>query len=142
MAQTSTEESKAVMRRHMEAGNERDRAKFIECFSPEAIPHGVELEEFVEIEFSWFDAFPDLEYSMHEVFGEGELVAGRWTFHGTHTEIGGPGPIKTIEPTHEEVEVTGINIGRVRDGKFVEYTGEWSVHELLDALGLSSLPEE
>lgn len=140
MADTITEESKAIVRRSFEAMNVRDRAAFIECFDPQAEPFGMSLDEFVEAEFAWFDAFPDLEYTMHELFGEEELVAVRWTFHGTHEGDGGPGPIQSMEPSHEEIEVTGINIIRVRDGQIVDFMGEWSLHELLEAIGLVSMP--
>lgn len=139
MADTSPEDSKVVVRRSLEAMNDRDQATFIDCFSPKAQPFGLDLDEFVDAEFAWFDAFPDLEYTIHEMFGEGELVAVRWTFHGTHEAKGGPDPIQTVEPTHEEVEVTGINVIRVQDGQIVEFKGEWSVHELLDDIGLISL---
>lgn len=136
MAQAPEEENKAVIQRHTEALNNRDREAFIDCFDQDSTPHGMEFEQFVEVEFSFFDAFPDLQYPIHEVLADGDLVAFRWTFSGTHEGRGGPEPLGSVDPTHEEVEVTGINIARVEDGKIVEYTAEWDVLELLETLDI------
>jgi predicted ester cyclase len=56
---------------------------------------------------------------------EGDKVVGRFTFGGTHT-----GDLMGIAPTGKKVEMTGISIIRVADGKFVE---EWQIY---DALGM------
>lgn len=136
MARSSEEENEAVIRRHIEALNERDREAFIECFDPNSTPHGMDFDEFVKVEFSFFDAFSNLRYPLHEVLVDGDLVAFRWTFEGTHDGQGGPEPLKSVEPTHEDVEVTGINIARVDGGKIVEYTAEWNYLELLDSVGV------
>jgi predicted ester cyclase len=49
------------------------------------------------------EAFPDIEYTIEEIFSSGDRVAHRWTFTGTHeAELMG------IEPTGRRVEVTGI----------------------------------
>lgn len=142
MDTSTTEQSKMIMERHIDALNNRDRQAFADCFSEDALPHGLDMESFLAAEFSWFEAFPDLEYHTHELVGENEWVALRWTFSGTHDQQGGPGPIQGVAPTGQEIEVTGINIARVRDGKIVEYTGEWSVHELLDQIDIIDIPTD
>lgn len=134
-------ENKAVLRRHLEAMNEQDREGFADCFAADALPHGMDLDEFIDAEFAWFDAFPDLHYVIHDVFGEGDRVALHWTFEGTHEKEGGPGVIGAVEPTDEEIEIEGINIARVEDGQIVEYTGAWKVDILLDAFGPIDSPE-
>ena len=136
MTQAPEKEIEAVVHRHIEALNDQDREAFIDCFDSESTPHGMDFDDFVEVEFSFFDAFPDLQYPLHEVVVDGDLVAFRWTFRGTHTGTGGPDPLGSVDPTHEEVEVTGINIARVENGKIVEYTAEWDVLELLETLGI------
>ena len=138
---SQTEQSKEVMRRHLEAMNERDREGCADCFAADGAPHGMDLDAFIEAEFAWFDAFPDLQYTIRDVFAEEDRVAIHWTFEGTHEQKGGPGVVSTAEPTGEEVEIEGMNIASIRDGEIVEYTGTWDVHLLLDAIGLIELPD-
>jgi steroid delta-isomerase-like uncharacterized protein len=61
-------------------------------------------------------AFPDLEWHVDLVLGEGELVAARWTAAGTHT-----GSWADMEPTGRQATFSGVNIFRFDDaGKVVE----------------------
>jgi hypothetical protein len=56
---------------------------------------------------------------------EGDRVAHRWTFRGTHQ-----GEMMGVSPTGEQVTMAGMEINHVRDGKIVE---SWSIS---DALGM------
>jgi len=64
-------------------------------------------------------AFPDLRISVQQTIAEGDKVAVLWTFQGTHTGSGYEG----LPPTGTRVEVRGITIWRIVDGRIVE---EWS----------------
>jgi len=64
-------------------------------------------------------AFPDLRVSVQEMVAEGDKVAVLWTFQGTHTGSG----YKGLPATGTRVEVRGITIWRIVDGRIVE---EWS----------------
>jgi predicted ester cyclase len=139
MSSTTKEETKAVIRQRIDAFNEQDRMRFVECFSSDVSPYNQEFDEFVETEFSFFEAFPDLQINVQNLFAEGELGAVRWTFTGTHKQQGGPEWLRIVEPTNSKVEVPGIDVIRVRDGKIVEYNGEWDYGRLWDQLGLISL---
>jgi steroid delta-isomerase-like uncharacterized protein len=70
------------------------------------------IKQFVSEEF---DAFPDQQYTIDDMVAEGNKVAVRFTFTGTHT-----GLVKGIPPTNKKVTVSGIMIDRVAGGKFVE----------------------
>ena len=60
-------------------------------------------------------AFPDLQFSVDFVLGDGDLVAGRWTATGTNT-----GAWNGMEPTGRSVTFSGINVFRFSAGKVVE----------------------
>ena len=72
-----------------------------------------------------FQAFPDLRADIHDQIEEGERVATRKTFHGTHE-----GEFMGIPPTGRSVAWDVIDIVCVRNGKMVEH---WNV---VDAFGL------
>jgi len=61
-------------------------------------------------------AFPDLEWQVDLVLGEGDLVAARWTATGTQSGAWGD-----VEPTGKWVSFAGVNIFRFdHGGKVVE----------------------
>jgi steroid delta-isomerase-like uncharacterized protein len=70
-------------------------------------------------------AFPDLRAEVHDMLVDGDKVATRKTFHGTHD-----GEFMGIAPTGGAVSWDVIDIVRHRDGKLVEH---WNV---VDAYGL------
>jgi len=63
--------------------------------------------------------FPDLVYTVEELVAEGDRVAVRWVWRGTHT-----GPFRTFAPTGRKVENTGFAIFQVADGKLVRASVE------------------
>ena len=72
-------------------------------------------------------AFPDLHATVEDVIAEGEKVVTRWTVRGTHrgeTEEFGP-------PTDRQLEIEGITVHRIEDGKIAE---EWERYDNLGAL--------
>ena len=130
----STEENKAVARREFEEmynqGGNLDAAE--EIYAPNYVGHeptsgesrGVEGAK--QFAASYRQAFPDLECIIEDQVAEGEKVVSRWRARGTHegeTEDLGP-------PTGNRVEVTGISMSTVAEGKLVE---DWTN---FDALGL------
>ena len=74
-------------------------------------------------------AFPDWDLVVEDMIGEGDKVVTRWRAHGTHQ-----GRFAEIEPTGRKVEVTGIAIDRVVNGKRVEGWVQWDMHGLLRQL--------
>lgn len=144
MSRTATEESKVLIRRSMDALIDRDREAFAEVFAADFVvqPYGIEREAFIEAEFAYYDAFPDLTYTLDEMIAEGDRIAFRWSMRGTHSGEGGPEPFGQLEPTDQEIDVTGINIARIEDGKIAEWWPEWGTLELFEQLGVVSLPTE
>jgi predicted ester cyclase len=62
-------------------------------------------------------AFPDLKFALDVCFEQGDLVTGRWTMTGTHT---GTLDLIGLPPTGRPVTMSGQEIFRARDGRFVE----------------------
>jgi steroid delta-isomerase-like uncharacterized protein len=73
----------------------------------------------------WLAGFPDYRFELLELIAEGDKVAARMPFTGTHT-----GPVLDLPPTGRPVRVTEIVIFRIADGKIVEAWEEY------DELGL------
>jgi len=78
-------------------------------------------------------AFPDLRFTLDVAFERDDLVTGRWTMTGTHT---GPLELLGLPPTGRPVSMTGQEIFRARDGRFVEVWHQEDVGGLMRALDL------
>ena len=65
--------------------------------------------------------FADQRWEVHEVLGDGDLVAARMTHHGRHV-----GDLMGIAPTGREVAYEYVHFLRFRDGRAVEH---WSVRD-------------
>jgi steroid delta-isomerase-like uncharacterized protein len=60
-------------------------------------------------------AFPDVHFVLEDVFAEGDRVAARWFFTGTHQ-----GPFAGVVPSQRTVRQTANVIYQVRDGKLAQ----------------------
>jgi steroid delta-isomerase-like uncharacterized protein len=81
--------------------------------------------------------FPDFEAVEEFSICEGDLVASRVTYTGTHD-----GEFLGIPATGAPAETTGITINRVRDGKIVESWPETDMLRVLRQVGVVETPEE
>ena len=76
-------------------------------------------------------AFPDLQWQVDLVLGEGDLVAARWSASGTHTSAWGD-----LAPTGKRAEFSGVNIFRFgQDGKVAEIWNHRDDLGLMEQLG-------
>ena len=122
----SAEENKALMRRFIEEWNKGDMealdALIDETVDVNFVNHDAASPdegrgaEGVKKMFGAFRAaFPDGRTTIEDTVAEGDTVVTRWTFRGTHE-----GEFAGIEPTGTQVTLKGINIDRIKGGKFVE----------------------
>lgn len=58
--------------------------------------------------------FPDVRFEIHDLFGEGDKVAARWTFRASHA-----GRFVGVSPSHVDVTQEGNVIYQIRDGRIV-----------------------
>jgi predicted ester cyclase len=68
-------------------------------------------------------AFPDSYFTVEDMMAEGDKLATRKTFHGTHQ-----GGFMGIPPTGRRVSMGLIDIVRIADGRVVEH---WSMGDNL-----------
>lgn len=66
-----------------------------------------------------FAAFPDLVTEADEVIVSGDRATVRWTYRGTHQA----GELYGVAPAGTAVEVRGVTVYRIRDGRVVEEVG-------------------
>lgn len=127
----STAEHKEIVSRLVEEGFGQGNLDVVdELLAPDSVGHAYpdelhgpeEVKGFVS---TFRSAFPDLQFEIRDLIAEGDKVVARWVARGTHD-----GEFQGIPPTGEEVELTGITIERIEDGRVVE---GWTNR---DALGM------
>jgi len=74
--------------------------------------------------------YPDLELTINQQIGEGDWVVTLYTMRGIHS-----GAWMGIQPTGKIIQVTGVNVDRVVDGKIVEHGGAANMFEGLLSVG-------
>lgn len=79
-------------------------------------------------------AFPDLKLELNAIFAEDNFVTTRWTMRATHL-----GPFLGTESTGKSAQVTGVNLGELRNGRLVSDYMEWDVAGLFRQLGLEGV---
>ena len=75
-------------------------------------------------------AFPDCDVTNEDLIAEGDRVVQRWRLRGTHQQS-----LMGIEATGRSVDVEGINIFRIENGKIVERWGLFDMQGLRAQLG-------
>jgi steroid delta-isomerase-like uncharacterized protein len=96
--------------------------------APQALIHNlaqdgkdsVGVAAFLDFFENFRKAFPDTRIDVHETATEGDLLSGRWTFHGTHTGDGLGFP-----PTNRLVSLEGMSFARIKEGRMVEAWNVW-----------------
>lgn len=79
--------------------------------------------------------FSDQRWEIHDVVGDGDLVAMRATHHGRQT-----GDLMGIPPTGREVAYEYVHFVRFRDGKAIEHWGVRDDMTLMRQLGVVPSP--
>ena len=75
--------------------------------------------------------FPDFQTTIEDLIAEGDKVAGRISWQGTHK-----GELMGIPPTGKHVKVTEMQIYRMTNGKIVERWVESDVLGMMQQLGI------
>jgi predicted ester cyclase len=105
----------------------RDLDGYLELYTDSVIHHGFSsrirpgVDGLRQHYTSLLRGFPDLRVEIEDIIAEGEKVAHRFTFSGSHR-----GEFMGITPTDKQVSASGMQINLFSAGKCIEV---WSVHD-------------
>ena len=133
----STEANKALVRRWFEETDKGNLAIIDELCAPDYIDHSPPLPGMGEgsdavrkANESLAAAFPDTVHLIEDQIAEGDKVVTR--LRGRATFLG---EILGIPPNGKVVEITGISIHRIADGKLVEHWANADLLSFMQQLG-------
>jgi glyoxylase-like metal-dependent hydrolase (beta-lactamase superfamily II)/predicted ester cyclase len=111
-----------------------------EAYAPDAVIEAGEIlheaspaELIAYFEELW-NAFPDFTFEVLDIVGEGDHAACHWHITGT---FAGPGTFQDLEPTGARVDIRGVDVIEVRDGKIVRndvYTDGMTIAQQIGVL--------
>ena len=138
------EQNKAIANREWEAWSKGDFEAFKEVVAPEYVYHmpsgstkSLSREETIEMGKMVHNGFPDVIFSIEEMFAVGDRVISRYTMRGTHQ-----GETQGIPATGNKIEISGIMINRIEKGKVVEDREEADMLGLMQQLGMELKPKQ
>ena len=135
--------NKTIVRRIFEEGfNQNKPAVWDELIGPNYVNHNFPapapgIEGFKMVVGMFLAGFPDLRITLDDVLAEGDRVATRGTFTGTHR-----GEFNGIPATGKSVKVPYIDIWRIdpERGQAVENWVQMDMIGLLQQLGVMPVP--
>jgi steroid delta-isomerase-like uncharacterized protein len=135
---TMSDSNKATSRRVLEDAFNQGKLDVIdELVTPKAVGHDPSLpEDMIGPEglkamiSGYRTAFPDVEITVEQQIGEGDLVATRWRARGTHE-----GDLMGMAATGKQVTITGITIDRFENDRIAESWTNWDTLGMLQQLG-------
>lgn len=136
----ATEEGRSVIRRLTEEfWNKGNPEVLDEVFASDFVDHNAPpgstpgRDGFKQFATTFRTAFSDTSSTVDDLIAEGDKVAWRWTFRGTHTDT-----LLGIPATGRQITLTGITIDRLAGGRIVE---RWSQVDFLGMMQqLGALP--
>jgi steroid delta-isomerase-like uncharacterized protein len=139
----STEENKALVRRWFEETDKGNEAIVDELCAADYVDHSPPLpgmpegsEGVRQANAALRAAFPDTVHTIEDQIAEGDKVVTR--LRGRATFLG---EILGIPPHGKVVEITGIAIHRIADGKLVEHWANADLLGFMQQLGAIPTPE-
>ena len=109
--------------------NERKIDEAKNFVTPDITYHGLEevkgLENFKQWIGEDLKAFPDMNITIVDSFGEQDKLAMRWNLKGTFVK-----ELRGSQPSHEKFETQGVEIFHFQDGKIKE---AWTIFGSMDS---------
>lgn len=135
--------SEVLRRFYAEFWNAGNAAAADELVDPDVVDHQLYpgqlsgIAGFKQLVVEWRAGFPDMAEEVEAIHEEGQIAVGRFRLRGTHL-----GPFLGMEPTGRSVDIRGIDIVRVVNGKITDFWYNEQTLELLQQLGTLPPTEE
>jgi steroid delta-isomerase-like uncharacterized protein len=125
-----SKENKALIRRYVEECiGKGDISLMDELLAPNYVMHmnadNFDLQGYKQFQPSVLAGFPDGHWVIEDMVAEGDRVAWRYSFYGTHL-----GEFMGLPATGKQLRLSGILVSRIAGGRIAE---EW---EIYDAMGM------
>jgi steroid delta-isomerase-like uncharacterized protein len=141
----SVKENQALMRwMYEESNNIKGNAAKIPAMvrkfmAPQSVYHGatgdMNFEQYKEYIAALCNAFPDMNWTVEDMFGVEDKVVTRYTISGTHN-----GPFMGIPATGKRFFIRSASIARFAGGKAAEGWGFPDMFSLMQQLGVIPSP--
>ena len=95
----------------------------------------VGIENVKDFYNNYLTGFSNIEFSIIDVFGQGNKIVKHWNFKGTHT-----GDFFGIPPTGKFVNINGSTLVKMKDGRIAEEEDFMDNMAFMQQLGLVSSP--
>jgi steroid delta-isomerase-like uncharacterized protein len=96
----------------------------------------VGIEAFKDYYSNFVTGFSNVEFTIVDVFGQGDKLVKHWNFKGTHS-----GDFFGMPATSKNVDVEGITLVQMKDGKIAQEQDFMDNMVFLQQLGVLSNPE-
>lgn len=96
--------------------------------SPENI---VGIEDFKSYYSNFTTGFSDREFTIEDIFGDGNKLVKHWNFKGTNT-----GEFFGMPPTGKQINVSGVTLVKMKDGKILQEQDFMDNLEFMGQLGI------
>ena len=137
----STEQNKAIARRLNQAFDTNDQTALDELLVPDlkahfpGMPAPLNREALLQVVSQFAAAFSENHTTTDDQIAEGDKVMTRITWRAVHS-----GDFQGIPATGKQIEVTGIAVERIQDGKIVEHWSNLDQMSLMQQLGVIPAP--
>jgi len=137
----STEENKTIVLRSFKGFDKGDLNELQELTASNFVDHNplpgqaLGLAGAKQASSVYRKAFPDAKVKIEDLIAEKDEVVIRWTGRGLHK-----GEFLGIPSSGKSVEMRGISIFRVANGKIVEQWSELNLFDIMLQIGFISLP--
>ena len=140
----SAEANKEVLRAYVETiFNQRQMERADEFVAADYVDHAALPGQAPGLEGAkrkwamYLAGIPDLRVTIEELVAEGDRVAVRRSYGGTHQ-----GELLGIPPTGKQVQISGISIFRLAEGKIAEHWEQLDRLALMQQLGVLPTPRQ
>lgn len=126
-----------------EVWNQRREDAISELMHPDAVAHGLTDDKgnelvgpaaFRPLYDAFTRAFPDIRFTIEDHISERDRIAAICTVTGTHTGEG-----IGVDPTKKPINITGLCMVRVGDGKIAESWNQFDFMAMYQQIGVLSL---